>query len=133
MPAAGGSSGSCARSPVGDEILDRSLGLPFAGPGRCRFGRRRYAAGQRAEIAITFDDLPAVSVPAGETCDLAALKNNTTKLLATLTARAVPVVGFVTEGRICKSLGPEALPSLHNIWLDAGAELETLRPPSIRS
>ena len=75
------------------------------------------------KIAITFDDLPAVSVPAGETCDLAALKANTAKLLATLTARAVPTVGFVNEGRICKSLGPEALPALLNMWLDAGAEL----------
>lgn len=74
-------------------------------------------------IAITFDDLPAVSVPAGETCDLTALQANTAKLLATLTARAVPVIGFVNEGRICKSLGTEALPSLLNMWLDAGAEL----------
>ena len=79
--------------------------------------------GGARKIAITFDDLPAVSVPAGETCDLAGLKANTAKLLATLTARAVPVVGFVNEGRICKSLGPEALPSLLNMWLDAGAEL----------
>lgn len=79
--------------------------------------------GSARKIAITFDDLPAVSVPAGQTCDLAALKANTAKLLATLTARAVPVVGFVNEGRICKSLGPEALPSLLNMWLDAGAEL----------
>jgi len=75
------------------------------------------------KIAITFDDLPAVSVPAGETCDLAALRANTAKLLATLAARAIPVVGFVNEGRICKSLGPDALPSLLNMWLDAGAEL----------
>jgi peptidoglycan/xylan/chitin deacetylase (PgdA/CDA1 family) len=67
------------------------------------------------KIAITFDDLPAVSVPAGDTCELAALKANTAKLLATLTARAVPAIGFVNEGRICKSLGPEALPSLLNL------------------
>jgi peptidoglycan/xylan/chitin deacetylase (PgdA/CDA1 family) len=79
--------------------------------------------GSARKIAITFDDLPAVSVPTGETCDLAALQANTAKLLATLTARAVPVVGFVNEGRICKSLGPEALPPLLNMWLDAGAEL----------
>jgi peptidoglycan/xylan/chitin deacetylase (PgdA/CDA1 family) len=79
--------------------------------------------GSARKIAITFDDLPAVSVPAGETCDLTALQANSAKLLATLTARAVPVVGFVNEGRICKSLGPEALPSLLTMWLDAGAEL----------
>jgi peptidoglycan/xylan/chitin deacetylase (PgdA/CDA1 family) len=75
------------------------------------------------KIAITFDDLPAVSVPAGEACDLTALKANTAKLLATLTSHSVPVTGFVNEGRICKSLGPEALPSLLNLWLDAGADL----------
>ncbi len=79
--------------------------------------------GSGRKIAITFDDLPAVSVPASQTCDLAALKANTAKLLATLTARAVPIVGFVNEGRICKSLGPDALPALLNMWLDAGAEL----------
>ena len=79
--------------------------------------------GSARKIAITFDDLPAVSVPAGETCDLATLKATTAKLLATLTARAIPVIGFVNEGRICKSLGPDALPTLLNMWLDAGAEL----------
>jgi peptidoglycan/xylan/chitin deacetylase (PgdA/CDA1 family) len=87
------------------------------------FGADSTPPGSARKIAITFDDLPAVSVPPGETCDLAALKANTAKLLATLTARAVPVVAFVNEGRICKSLGPEALPSLLNMWLDAGAEL----------
>jgi peptidoglycan/xylan/chitin deacetylase (PgdA/CDA1 family) len=87
------------------------------------FGADLAGSKSARKIAITFDDLPAVSVPAGQTCDLAALKTNTAKLLATLTARAVPVVGFVNEGRICKSLGPEALPSLLNMWLDAGAEL----------
>src|SRR5579872_6754406 len=75
------------------------------------------------KIAITFDDLPAVSLPASETCDLAALKANTAKLLATLAAQSVPMTGFVNEGRICKSLGQDALPSLLDMWLDAGAEL----------
>ena len=96
------------------------LSLALAG---LALGAEITPPGGARKIVITFDDLPAVSVPAGETCDLAALKANTAKLLATLTARAVPVVGFVNEGRICKSLGPEALPSLLNMWLDAGAEL----------
>jgi peptidoglycan-N-acetylglucosamine deacetylase len=86
-------------------------------------GAENTPPGSGRKIAITFDDLPAVSVPAGQTCDLAALKANTAKLLATLTARAVPTIGFVNEGRICRSLGPEALPSLLNMWLDAGADL----------
>ena len=55
-------------------LTSLALGADVAPPGRAR------------KIAITFDDLPAVSVPAGETCDLAALKANTAKLLATLTA-----------------------------------------------
>jgi peptidoglycan-N-acetylglucosamine deacetylase len=96
------------------------LSLVLAG---LTFGADVTLQGSTRKIAITFDDLPAVSVAAGETCDLAALKANTAKLLATLAARAVPVVGFVNEGHICKSLGPEALPSLLNMWLDAGAEL----------
>jgi peptidoglycan/xylan/chitin deacetylase (PgdA/CDA1 family) len=96
------------------------LSLALAG---VALGAEVTPPGSARTIAITFDDLPAVSLPAGETCDFAALKTNTAKLLATLTARAVPVVGFVNEGRICKSLGPEALPSLLNMWLDAGAEL----------
>jgi len=33
------------------------------------------------------------------------------------------VTGFVNEARICKNLPREALPSLLNMWLDAGAEL----------
>ena len=33
------------------------------------------------------------------------------------------MTGFVNEGRICKNLPREALPSLLNMWLDAGAEL----------
>jgi len=96
------------------------LSLALAG---LTFGADVTQQGSTRKIAITFDDLPAVSVAASETCDLAALKANTAKLLATLTARAVPVVGFVNEGRICKSLGPDALPALLNMWLDAGAEL----------
>ena len=96
------------------------LSLAMAGPA---FGAEVTPPGNARKIAITFDDLPAVSVPVSEICDLAALKTNTAKLLATLTARAVPTVGFVNEGRICKNLGPDTLPALLNMWLDADAEL----------
>src|SRR5258705_13276690 len=97
------------------------------------FGAEITPPGSARRIAITFDDLPAVSVPVGQTCDLEALQANTAKLLATLTARAVPVVGFVNEGRICKKLGPEALPALLIIWLDAARELgnHTFSPTDI--
>src|SRR5580704_1539029 len=52
-------------------LMGLALGAEATPPGRAR------------KIAITFDDLPAVSVPAGQTCDLEALKTNTVKLLAT--------------------------------------------------
>ena len=75
------------------------------------------------QVAITFDDLPAVSLPAGQNCDLEALKDNTSRLLTTLTSQRIPTVAFLNEGRICKSLGPEALPELLKMWLDGGVEL----------
>ncbi len=74
-------------------------------------------------VAVTIDDLPAVSLPAGENCDLNALKANTEKLLTTLSAHGIVTVGFVNEGRICKSLGADALRALLNMWLDRGGEL----------
>jgi hypothetical protein len=52
------------------------------------------------EIAVTFDDLPAVSVSKGDPAALAAF---TARLLTNFTAHAVPVVGFVNEGQ---ALGP---------------------------
>ncbi len=76
------------------------------------------------EIAVTFDDLPAVSVARGDPASLAAF---TDRLLANFTAHAVPVVGFVNEGKL--TVAGEGLDAqsariaLLGKWLAAGFEL----------
>jgi peptidoglycan/xylan/chitin deacetylase (PgdA/CDA1 family) len=77
----------------------------------------------RRRVAITFDDLPAVAIPSGTSCDLGALEDNTARLLATLTAHHIPTIGFVNEGRLCKSMDPAALAVLLRMWVDRGEEL----------
>lgn len=76
------------------------------------------------EIAITFDDLPAVSVAQG---DLASLARFTDRLLAVFTANKVPVVGFVNEGKLTvrgEGLAEQRLRiGLLQKWVDAGLEL----------
>jgi peptidoglycan/xylan/chitin deacetylase (PgdA/CDA1 family) len=75
------------------------------------------------EIAITFDDLPlaselyATNVPAQ-----AAV---TTRLLASLTRRHVPAIGFVNEQKLARDHGPidPARVALLRQWIDAGMEL----------
>ncbi|MDQ6893591.1 MAG: polysaccharide deacetylase family protein [Acidobacteriota bacterium] len=77
------------------------------------------------ELAVTFDDLPGVSVAArpGEDA-LPALRRMTEKLVGVLSSQRVPTVAFVNEGK----LGPfgEADPdrvALLTRWSDAGIEL----------
>jgi peptidoglycan/xylan/chitin deacetylase (PgdA/CDA1 family) len=112
-------------------VLNLSVILTLAG---CASSSRRSSAAPASpraqvivpavrKIAITFDDLPAVAVPAGQTCDLEALKNNIAKLLDVLASHQIPTVGFVNEGRICKSLGSEELGTLLGVWLDRNQEL----------
>lgn len=76
------------------------------------------------EIAVTFDDLPAVSVAKGDPPSLAAF---TDRLLANFTAHAVPVVGFVNEGKLSVSgeglAGHAARIALVRKWIDRGFEL----------
>lgn len=76
------------------------------------------------EIAVTFDDLPAVSVSKG---DPAALALFTDRLLANFTAHEVPVVGFVNEGKLSirgEGLsGQAARISLLGQWTAKGFEL----------
>ncbi len=63
-------------------------------------------------VALTFDDLPGVALPAG--CD--ALRWNK-KLLATLRAHRAPALGLVIASRRCD------LEPVLNAWLDAGHDL----------
>jgi peptidoglycan/xylan/chitin deacetylase (PgdA/CDA1 family) len=76
------------------------------------------------EIAVTFDDLPAVSVVKGDTGSLAEF---TDRLLANFKRHAVPVVGFVNEGKLNVQgeglEGKSARTALLWKWLRAGLDL----------
>ena len=77
------------------------------------------------EVAITFDDLPGVSVTNRDSPgDAAALVAMTSKLLGTLVDRRVPVVGFANAGKLgpAGSPAPERLAVLRS-WRAAGFEL----------
>lgn len=82
-------------------------------------------------VAITFDDLPYVSVPAEDDAALAAM---TGRLLQRLQADAVPAVGFVNESRLYREgkLAPARVDLLRN-WLQAGFDLgnHTYSHPSL--
>ena len=53
--------------------------------------------GADRSVAVTCDDLPAPSASLVSS-DVAALRENTEKLLASFRKEGVPVVGFVNEG-----------------------------------
>ncbi len=76
------------------------------------------------EVAITFDDLPAVSVAKGDPASLAVF---TDRLLLNFTAASVPVVGFVNAGKLTvpgEGLdGQDARLALLRKWLAKGFEL----------
>ena len=82
------------------------------------------AAAPAREIAVTFDDLPAVSVAKGDPASLAVF---TDRLLLNFTANRVPVVGFVNEGKLTvpgEGLdGQDARLGLLRRWLVKGFEL----------
>lgn len=77
-------------------------------------------------VAVTFDDLPG---PPGALLagDVAALRENTQRLLAALRASGVPVVGFVNEGKLFVEgetpvMAEQRIDVLRQ-WLEAGHEL----------
>ena len=81
----------------------------------------RVHAPPAREVAVTFDDLPTVSVP-GE--GIGPQRAMTEKLVAAITRAKVPVVAFVNEGK----LGPPGAPdpgrvALLEKWAAAGIEL----------
>ncbi|MEW6737521.1 MAG: polysaccharide deacetylase family protein, partial [Acidobacteriota bacterium] len=69
-------------------------------------------------VAITFDDLPS-----GPEHDVKTLETLTIKLLHTLMAHNVPVVGFVNEGKLHRANEFEIRRSILKKWLDNGFEL----------
>ena len=72
-------------------------------------------------VAVTFDDLPCVPAE-GATAERQLEINR--RIVATLTERKIPAVGFVNEVRLYEGgvLRPERVASLE-VWLDAGLEL----------
>ena len=84
------------------------------------------AAAAERSVAVTFDDLPATSVSVVSN-DVAALRENTRKLLSAFRAHRVPVVGFVNEGKLFvegeTAAEVEARAALLEMWIAAGFEL----------
>ena len=86
-------------------------------------GAGRAAAAEGRAVAVTFDDLPG---PPGSLVanDVAALRENTRKLLASFAELQVPVVGFVNEGKLFVEGEPpadtEARIAVLQTWVDAG-------------
>lgn len=75
----------------------------------------------RREVAVTFDDLPVVSVTRW---DVASHRAITTRLLEAVVAHGVPAVGFVNEEYLHASgVAEPARVDLLRQWLDAGLEL----------
>ncbi|MBX7184712.1 MAG: polysaccharide deacetylase family protein [Vicinamibacteria bacterium] len=76
------------------------------------------------QLAVTFDDLPAVSVVKGDTVSLGVF---TDRLLENFTTHAVPVTGFVNEGKLTVAgeglEGQAARVALLGKWLAKGFEL----------
>lgn len=95
-----------------------------------------FAAVPGRAVAVTFDDLPG---PPGSllSSEVAALRENTRKLLATFAALSMPVVGFVNEGKLFvkgeKPADAEARIAVLKTWVDAGYELgnHTYSHPSL--
>lgn len=71
-------------------------------------------------VAVTVDDLPAMSAMSMKAADITAM---TTKLLATLKAANVPTIGFVNEERLYQTGEVDARIAVLNAWLDAGFDL----------
>ena len=75
----------------------------------------------RREVAVTFDDLPVVSVTRW---DIASHRAITTRLLDSVAAHGVPAVGFVNEEYVYEDgIAAPGRVALLRQWLDAGLEL----------
>ncbi len=75
-------------------------------------------AAQDRSVAITFDDLPA-SGAASLACNANAVHDQTQRLLAHITERQIPAIGFVNEGRPC----PDVVEEVLRLWLDARMDI----------
>ncbi len=75
---------------------------------------------QHREVALTIDDLPAMSAT---NLTSAAITTINTKIVATLKADKIPAIGFVNEERLYKTGETDARIATLNAWLDAGLDL----------
>ena len=82
-----------------------------------------FAAGAQRKVAVSFDDLPAVHMPASDACNLESIEKMTQRLLTKVSTSGVPAVGLVVESRLCDELRRRHLAPLLERWLDAGLEL----------
>jgi peptidoglycan-N-acetylglucosamine deacetylase len=80
----------------------------------------RAASPPDRQVAITIDDLPA---GAANSMPAATISKLTAKLLGTLRAQKVPVVGFVNEKKLYKWGEVDERIQALQMWLDYGFEL----------
>ena len=89
--------------------------------------------GVHREVAVTIDDLlaPPAGLPAN---DVGTLKENTVKLLKSITANKIPVVGFVNENKIVGRADSAERTAVLKMWLEANLELgnHTFSHPSLQ-
>lgn len=81
------------------------------------------------EVAVTFDDL----IIGGRDLELARTRSMTQALLRTITAEAIPAVGFVNEAKLCECADKPARIDVLRLWAAAGLELanHTYSHPSL--
>ena len=81
-------------------------------------GLTATAAHARAQVALTFDDLPAMTLIKDE----AYVEKSTRDLLAGLKRHHIPATGFVVEGKLDELDRPRQIAVLRQ-WLQAGMDL----------
>ena len=81
-------------------------------------GSQPGSPGVSRSVAVTFDDLPVVSVR-----DLATMREVTTKLLTQIATLKIPVIGFVVEQKLGEPVAEAERIALLEQWLDAGHDL----------
>lgn len=81
---------------------------------------QKLAPGGRRTVAVTFDDLPVISLRR----DLATQATITRKLLHAIESHQVPAIGFVNENKLLTNgQRDERRVALLRMWLDANLEL----------
>lgn len=77
---------------------------------------------QERAVAVTFDDLPYQAADA-VLCDPAQAMALTEDFVAMLRPLGTRAAVFVNEGKVCEAQRAVLLPTLLNVWLDAGLDM----------